>query len=201
MRKSTTTILFFISAILFSSNLFAHECSKYIDSICAESREISSCDKDLIKDYTGALYIPVNEHLRKINVDKTCLPIVKNLLSILQKIPVTGPKIIYRGVRRLDSLKSLKTGDCFTDLAFVSTTAIEAATMDFIRYEPEAAILKIKSKTGRDISQFSDYPEESEVLLLPNTLLKFEKKETVTDRIEKYHFKEVSRKDCSIIKK
>lgn len=201
MRKKTTATLLIVSMIIFSSNLFAHECSKYIDSICPESREISSCDKDLIKDYTGALYIPVNEHLREIRIDKTCLPIVKNLLSILNKIPATGPKTIYRGVRRLDSLKSLKIGECFTDLAFVSTTAIEAATMDFIRYEPEAAILKIKSKTGREISQLSDYPEESEVLLLPNTLLKFEKKEIVSDRIEKYHFKEASKKDCSVIKK
>jgi|GEM_PF-6679479 len=103
MRKITTNILLMISALFFSSNLFAHECSKYIDSLCPESREVSSCDKDLIKDYTRGLYIPLNEHLRKINVDKTCLPIVKNLLSILQKIPATGAKTIYRGVRRLDS--------------------------------------------------------------------------------------------------
>lgn len=175
----------------------AHDCQSYLDLLCPDSKELTECDKKLIYAYTRGLYTPLNEHLRGMEVDPKCDAIQEDLLAALKKLKPTGAKTLYRGVRKFEALKNLKVGECFVDPGFVSTSLVKKAALSFVKFEVEAVLFKISAASGRKVSTFSDYPEESEILLMPKTSLKLKARERLTDRVDEYQLVEVNPSDCS----
>ena len=99
------------------------------------------------------------------------LPYLKLLLKGLNKLPLIR-KQVYRGVNvDLHEEYNRLQGRTFRWWAFSSTSQDESIASDFLLGGAgESTLFKIDG-IGVDISPFSAFPKESEVLLLPGTCL------------------------------
>jgi hypothetical protein len=162
----------------------------------------------LIASYTGGLYSDLNATLRGFVSDRDCLETGKFLKEVLLSLPGKADTV-YRGMGTLPALKNLKVNECFSDKAFVSTSlklevaedfADRALAMAMLKEgsgvsSESVAVLVIRSKSGRDVSEISAVNGESEILILPNVFLKLKKK-TVTPKYIRFDFEEVESELC-----
>lgn len=201
----------YLCFLAFSSGVYANsavvntisKCLKYEDLKTAETQY---SDIEIIQDYTtNNYYKPLNRHLRQLETDSSCDNYAQLLNKALKKMPEIQGQKVYRGTSYRKSFDDLKIGDCFSDKGFVSTSFDLKVAEDFYwsTYsfdENGAVIFDIISVTGRDISEMSAAPEEREVLLLPNTVLKLVNTGISKEYLRTYYFKEIESKECSIIK-
>lgn len=173
-------------------------CASYLNSICAEDHW-TSCDENLVHEYTRLLYLPLNRHLRGLKSESSCELVSDALKESLGKLPPLEQKTVYRGVVVRDGLATIKEGECFTDFGFISTSTNKEAVKQFAFSGSGAkGILELKSKTGKDVSQYSAFKGESEILFLPKTIFILEKKDQES-YFTVFKFKETTKEKCSVI--
>ncbi|CAF1166408.1 unnamed protein product [Adineta steineri] len=118
-----------------------------------------------------SFYIILNETLRGTN-RATLLPpwfkFLKLFLTGLSKLPLTGRRNIYRGVK-LDLRKQYTQGTKIVWWGFSScTSSIEVLkNEEFFGKTGTRTLFSIECDNGKDIRQHSFYQTEDEILLLP----------------------------------
>ncbi len=124
-------------------------------------------DLGALADYTGPGYLDLNNALRGGEVDASQLARIEAVKTALAKLPpYEGP--VIRGTNLPpEVLARYQPGEVITEDAFLSTTtnagvARSPTFMGNVEF-------RILSKTGRDISPFSIFPGEREILFPPGT--------------------------------
>ena len=126
-----------------------------------------------LRQYTLETFAAINRKLRYGKTDKAVPQMVEDLETIK---PFTGR--VYRGLTldKSEISSTFRVGRVYRDMGFMSTSKSKVISQKFnclhlplSRTENRSITLVIESKTGRDISKFSQYPEEQEVLFLPLT--------------------------------
>ena len=126
-------------------------------------------------DRTLSLYSQLNCVLR--DPDRTKLKpwflYLKLLMIALTKLPVASTQTVWRGIRHQDSTR-YKEGDEKIWWAFSSCTkSLNVLNSDlFLGKTGTRTIFSIETFDGRSVSEYSDFSDEDEVLLLPGTRLK-----------------------------
>ena len=121
-----------------------------------------------LNQYTQEGFFAINQALRYGKNHES----VERIIEDLQNVKcVRG--IVYRGLTLLKSeISTFKVGEVYRDMGFMSTSKSKVIAQKFNCVHGTDYIsitLVIESKTGRDIFEFSEYPEEQEVLFLPLT--------------------------------
>lgn len=126
-----------------------------------------------LNQYTQQDYAALNRKLRYGKTDEISPQIIQNLQTVR---PFTGT--VYRGLTldKSEISDTFKIGKVYRDMGFMSTSKNHTVSQKFntlgvplSRTDNRSITLVIESKTGRDISRFSQYPEEQEVLFKPLT--------------------------------
>ena len=116
---------------------------------------------------------------------KAFKPYLKLLLTALNKLPLVRAKV-YRGMNaNLHETYNQLQGQVFRWWAFSSTTMEESNTEAFMCQTEERTLFAIDA-IGVDISAFSAFRGEKEVLLLPGTCLVVESGVMVEDKYWKF---------------
>jgi hypothetical protein len=123
---------------------------------------LTSQDLSAFANYTGPEHEYLNDALRTDTMDASQQARVDALNRALAKLPPhTG--LVYRGADLPpDVLAQYQRGEVVTELAFVSTS-VDPAVANSSAFAGNVEFW-IVSKTGRDISEFSQFPTEHEVL-------------------------------------
>lgn len=126
-----------------------------------------------LNQYTQQDYAALNRKLRYGKTDKIVSQIIQDLQTAK---PFAGT--VYRGLTldKADISNTFKVGRIYRDMGFMSTSKNHTVSQKFntlgvplSRTDNRSITLVIESKTGKDISRISQYPEEQEVLFLPLT--------------------------------
>jgi len=126
-----------------------------------------------LNQYTQQDYGAINRVLRYGKNHESVEQIIEDLQNVK-----CFKGTVYRGLtlRKSEILTTFKVGKVYRDMGFMSTSKSEVIAQKFnclgvplSRTENRSIILVIESKTGKDVSKFSQYPEEREVLFLPLT--------------------------------
>lgn len=128
---------------------------------------LDSDDLGALADYTGPGYLDLNNALRGGEVDASQQARIEAVKTALAKLPpYEGP--VIRGTNLpAEVLARYRPGEVITEDAFLSTT-----TNAGVARSPTFAgnvEFRILSKSGRDISPFSVFPGEREILFPPGT--------------------------------
>lgn len=127
----------------------------------------------VLNQYTQQDYAALNKKLRYGKTDQSVSQILEDLQTVR---PFVGT--VYRGLtlNKTDISNTFKVGRIYRDMGFMSTSRSHTVSQKFnalgvplSRTDNRSITLVIQSKTGRDISRVSQYPEEQEVLFLPLT--------------------------------
>lgn len=134
---------------------------KHGDEVRSRPAALTQKDLDALKDYTGPGYQELNNALRAGTVDPSQQARINAIEQALGKLPNhQGP--VFRGTDLpSDVLAQYKPGEVITEKAFTSTST--ASTQAF----PGSTQFTILSKSGKDVSQYSQYPGEQEILFPP----------------------------------
>eukprot|EP01124_Arcella_intermedia_P030226 TRINITY_DN6565_c0_g1_i2.p1 TRINITY_DN6565_c0_g1~~TRINITY_DN6565_c0_g1_i2.p1 ORF type:complete len:630 (-),score=149.67 TRINITY_DN6565_c0_g1_i2:8-1897(-) len=126
---------------------------------------------------TESLYHVLNAIMRDNSMDakekstklKCFHPFLSLFFSRVKTLPkVTG--IVYRGVN-LDLRDMYSVGSKHTWWSFTSCTQVVNAMEEFLGNDGPRTLFDIKAVKGVNISQYSLFPDESEIILLPGTKL------------------------------
>lgn len=138
-----------------------------------EIKDIPTEDLVAIKGYTSEDYEMLNPALR--NSDEKELnrlnPYIKVAESGLSQLP-SYKGIIYRGVdldKYPELVRKYNVGEVITEKAFTSSSIVKERAFN------KDTLMIIESKTGKDVSFLSDYPDEKEILFKPGTRFEVEK--------------------------
>jgi ADP-ribosyltransferase exoenzyme len=113
-------------------------------------------------NYTGPEHEYLNDALRTDTMDASQQARVEALNRALSKLPPHSG-LVYRGADLPpDVLAQYQRGEVVTELAFVSTS-VDPAVANSSAFAGNVEF-RIVSKTGRDISAFSQFPTEQEIL-------------------------------------
>ncbi len=142
-----------------------------------DSQGLSLDDKVAILAYSFDLYQPVNSALRKHDGSMNAyLPVMNCALSKLPDVNQT----VYRNDNLPSSvLDQWQEGATITYDSYMSTTTIPNkcnSDPDEVYCASTKQYLSIHAKHGKNISAYSAYPEEKEVLFLPATKFKITKR-------------------------
>lgn len=122
-----------------------------------------------------SLYSQLNQTLRDPDRHKLkpWFLYLKLLMIALTKLPVTSTKTVWRGMRHHDITK-YKEGDEKIWWAFSSCTkSLNVLNSDlFLGQTGKRVIFSVETFDGRLVTEYSDFPDEEEILLLPGTRLK-----------------------------
>ncbi|CAF4740183.1 unnamed protein product [Rotaria sp. Silwood1] len=143
----------------------------------------------------NSFYIILNDMLRNSKREALLPPwfrFLKLFLTALSKLPSTGHRIIYRGVK-LDLREHYKKGARIVWWGFSScTTAVEVLEEEeFFGKNGTRTLFAIECDTGKDIRQHSFYPNEEEILLLPGTEFEVISSADMGNRFSMIQLKEV----------
>jgi hypothetical protein len=122
-------------------------------------------DLPALADYTGPGYQDLNNALRIDALEASQQARVDAIIRALEKLPPYEGTVIRGTNLPVDVLDRYQPGQVITEPAFTSTTTIRA-----VAEGPAFAgnvEFRIFSTTGRDISSFSMYPGEQEILFPP----------------------------------
>ena len=126
-----------------------------------------------LNDYTQEEYERINRTLRANRSHEA----VETITAQLKEIK-TFNGTVYRGLKleKSEIKETFKVGRVYRDKGFMSCSRDPVRASKFSclgvplsRTEERSITLVIESKTGKNISRFSKYPEEFEVLFAPMT--------------------------------
>jgi len=124
---------------------------------------------DNILDEKLSVFSLINTNLAKRKIPNNLLPFIDYLIKGLEKLP-NYRGTVYRGIKNLKLTNDLKyqKDNKIVWVAFTSTTTKFQVMKD--EFVPECGTrIILYVEEGKDISNFSRFPAESEILLLPNT--------------------------------
>jgi SpoVK/Ycf46/Vps4 family AAA+-type ATPase len=128
----------------------------------APAPQLSSTDLSALADYTGLGHEDLNDALRSDSMDASQQARVNAINQALEKLP-PHRGMVYRGADLpVGVLDQYQRGAVVTEMAFVSTS-LDPAVAHSSAFAGNVEF-RIVSKTGRDISSFSTFPTEQEVL-------------------------------------
>lgn len=132
----------------------------------------------MIQKYTDSEYLIMNKFLagREVDANTTLLKHNIQVLSrTLSKLPPHKGKV-YRVISLDDSFDDWKglEGDIVQFKTFLSSSRDLNTAKEFGDYQGYV-LFEIESETGRDISEYSVYKGEEEVLFKPGCVFKIEK--------------------------
>jgi hypothetical protein len=123
---------------------------------------MNSNDLGAFADYTGSGYTDLNDALRNGTVDASQAARVDALNRALEKLPTYEGTVIRGSDLPDEALAQYKLGEVFTELGFLSTTTdVAVARSPVFSGNVE---FQIVSTSGRDVSSYSMFPEEQEIL-------------------------------------
>lgn len=150
------------------------------------------CSKILISAYSFALYSSMNRTLREGLNKPACIEAAEKLHKVIKKLP-KSKLTLYRGTIIPKELSRIRTGDCFFDAGFMSTSAnLDVAK----KFGKNQALMIIEANSAREISKYSNIPREQEFILLPQTALKLTNEPSKEIGLRVFSFKEVNPKEC-----
>ena len=168
-----------------------------------EAPSLTKEEQKSISSYTHVQYRPINNFLRfgravggrRVYTEDEIKKEIELLSNSLNKLPnFTGR--VYRGANclpgglsgpQIETLSKKKKEVYLQEKSFLSTSKNINSAFDDMNY-----FMSIESKSGKNISTYSDYKSENEVLFNPLTCLKYNGK----TRSNLYRFKEMSPKKC-----
>ena len=114
-----------------------------------------------------SFYFILNETLRASN-RQTWFPFLKLFFTGLSKLPSTGHRTIFRGVK-IDLRDQYKEGERIIWWGFSSCTKTVGLleNEEFVGTSGTRTLFTIESDTGKDIGEHSFFEKEDEILLLP----------------------------------
>ncbi len=128
----------------------------------------------VIYAYSEDRYEALNERLRK-NLGQLDTDFGQELIRILEKLP-NFEGVVYRGTSfnkqvLNDYLNAFDNDKILTEFALTSASKFESEAKKFMRSSKDAyqVLFKIISKEGKDITPYSKYQNEREILFKPNT--------------------------------
>ena len=118
-----------------------------------------------------SVYSTMNCHLRTndLTTAKVWFPYMKLLYTAVSKLPSFSGSV-WRGVRR-DLAKHYRKNAVIHWSWFTSSTKSITATKNFISENCQGTIFMIECRDGKLLKEYSVYPDEDEVLLLPGITL------------------------------
>ncbi len=122
----------------------------------------------------NSFYRLMNESLRSRN-RRDAQPWFKFLKlfdTALQKLP-TVRRSIWRGMSG-DCSHLFKKDEILTWWSIISCTLSITTTQRFLESQDNGTLLMIEAKNGKDISAYSNFPDEKEVILMSGTQLRVE---------------------------
>ncbi|CQD15616.1 ADP-ribosyltransferse [Mycobacterium lentiflavum] len=132
------------------------------DAVPNAHEPLSSDHLAALADYTGSGYQDLNHGLRNGTVDASQAARVDALNRALEKLPTYEGTVIRGSDLPDEVLAQYKPGEVFTELGFLSTTTdVAVARSPVFSGNVE---FQIVSTSGRDVSSFSMFPEEQEIL-------------------------------------
>lgn len=126
-----------------------------------------------LNNYTQQDYLAINKNLRR-NRSHEAVDTITAQLQEVRNFSGT----VYRGLtlEKSEISETFKVGKVYRDRGFMSCSKDPVRASKFSclgvplsRTGERSITLVIESKSGKDISKFSKYPEELEVLFLPMT--------------------------------
>jgi hypothetical protein len=124
-------------------------------------------DLAALADYTGPGYQDLNHGLRNFSMDASQLARVDAVNAALEKLPVYEGPVIRGSDIPAEMLELYRPGESITEHGFLSTTTdLTVARSPAFAGNVEFRIL---SKSGRDISPYSIFPAEQEILFPSGT--------------------------------
>ncbi|ACC43870.1 ADP-ribosyltransferse [Mycobacterium marinum M] len=124
-------------------------------------------DLSALADYTGSGYLDLNNALRSDILDASLNARVAALNSALQKLPTYDGTVVRGTDLPPEVVAQYLPGEVITEVAFLSTTTDPA-----VAQSPTFAgnvEFRIVSRTGRDVSSVSMFPDEREILFPAGT--------------------------------
>lgn len=128
-------------------------------------------EKQALKEYTGYEYGMINSALRRgdVNNRERIRLQVEDITNLLDKLPSFNGAVFRREMSYKDSIEDhindFIKGEIVDFKAFLSTSEKDNLT----KFGNEL-IFEIKSKNGKQIKNYSDNPDEEEVLFKPNSI-------------------------------
>ena len=118
------------------------------------------------------VYSAINHHLRTNNLVAATpwFPYIKLLHTALTNLPSYNGSV-WRGVRG-DVAKNYRKDSIICWWSFTSCTKSITAIKGFLPTTGKGTIFMIESRNGKAISEFSEHPDENEIILLPEINLK-----------------------------
>jgi hypothetical protein len=193
------TGLMFLSHSLLADDFDTTLCVKELKIFqeCIKVEKERTCRQAIIKAYSQDLYSPINATMRGFISNTSCLKVANILKEALLELP--GINIsVYRGTKLVPELKQMiahyQSGFCFTDSAFISTSQNLAIAQSFATGE---ALLHIKARDGRNISEISAFSTEQEVLIPPHKWFLLTKQPEAGENPTLFEFREVLETQCT----
>ena len=158
---------------------FDHSIEKYVKQAKASCKrndpKLTDDESAAIRLYTmqTPVHNKLNDVLRTENSNelKKWFPYLKLFITALNKLPSLGNITVYRGIegsipfdlenKRVQRWWSINS--CSTDLKVIETYLNDSGTFCII-----------ETAYGKDISQYSAYPDEKEVILMPGARLRLQ---------------------------
>lgn len=145
------------------------------DEVSVKSSPLDDSDKKSILGYTGKGYMKINSSIRKGEVSEDVQVEIDNLNKALDKLPDFSGVVnrflpFYKGSAE-DHLDDFLKGDIIKLPEFTSTTKLSVAPGTISSNDIK---IEIKSKTGKDITNYSEYKEEQEVLFKTDSIFEVE---------------------------
>jgi hypothetical protein len=145
-------------------------CSMTIDECAAIT--YYTCD---VRQYGGTReecpYRRINSLLITRKVDELWKPFLHILLSALNKLPMTKTRVYRYLDKPITALSKQYKKDCqICWIGFTSTSLSKETMKGFIDKNKQGTFMAIDVIEGKNISCFSLFPNEAELLLLPNSL-------------------------------
>ena len=150
------------------------EALRLLQKAYKKRQHFGSRDKWAMLDYTGPGYAVFNEALRSRSVSADVQHRIDAVVRAMSKSRIkvhTGT--VYRGAALPSSIQeTLLAGATFVDSAFLSSSSKISVALSSKFFSQGSTLFKIESKTGVDVSAWSKYKNEAEVLFRPSTLFK-----------------------------
>lgn len=144
-----------------------------------------------------SLYHGLNRALASKERDQRLQPwllFLRLFLVGLSKRPLVEKTAVYRGVSLLVDYPGRKE---LTWWPFTSTSREKTVAMNFVSRRDNSTLFVMNIRSGREIRDLSEYPDEKEVLLPPMTHFTIERRERDGDGLTIVYMDEIdARKDC-----
>jgi hypothetical protein len=136
------------------------------------SSDLTLAQRLAVYNYTLAMFDIINPALYSGVLSGQHTGYVRVLDAALKKLPSISA-VVYRGAK-FAHLKVSHPGDITTLLGYTSTSTIREKAEDFVK----DCLMKINIRSGKDVSGFSNKPDEAELLLPRGIRLRVDKIET-----------------------